>query len=285
MTAPLVTCRDLRVTYAGNARPALERVTLDVRAGEKLALIGESGSGKSTLARAIAGLLPAGTLVEGVVDWGSPAPRPGRDIGYVFQDPGGSLDPLLSVGAHLVEVLRAHPARPVDNSTVNTFSERDQTPTQRNNLGPRLTRAEARSRAVALLARVRIPEPERALAAYPHQFSGGQAQRIAIALAIAAGPKLMIADEATSALDVLVQAEIVALLRELCDEAGMTLVFITHDMALAGTLADRVAVLHDGHLVETGPARRVVEAPREPYTRQLLAAHLDLASPRLVADA
>jgi peptide/nickel transport system ATP-binding protein len=146
-----------------------------------------------------------------------------------------------------------------------------------------LTRAEARTRAADLLARVSIPEPARALAAYPHQFSGGQAQRIAIALAIAAGPRLLIADEATSALDVLVQAEIVALLRELCDDSGMTLLFITHDVALAGTLADRVAVMHAARLVEVGAARDVIERPLQPYTRSLIAAHLDLASPVLVA--
>ena len=138
--------------------------------------------------------------------------------------------------------------------------------------------------AAALLARVRIPDPEQALAAYPHQFSGGQAQRIAIALAIAAGPRLLIADEVTSALDVLVQAEIVSLLRELSDDAGMTLLFITHDIALAGALADRVAVLHDARLVEGGPAGQVIETPRDPYTRALLAAHLDLSSPRLIGS-
>ncbi|HRO10956.1 MAG TPA: ABC transporter ATP-binding protein [Amaricoccus sp.] len=251
----LATCDRLTVRYPGAARPALADLTLALHAGEKLAVVGESGSGKSTLARALAGLLPVGTALSGAIRWSGPPPRPGRDIGTVFQDPGASLDPLLTVGAHLVEVLRAHLP---------------------------LGRAEARARAAALLARVHIPDPERALAAWPHQFSGGQAQRIAIALAIAAGPHLLVADEATSALDVLVQAEIVALLRELCRDAGMTLLFITHDIALAGTLADRVAVLHDARLVEIGPAARLLAAPREPYTRALLAAQLDLASPRLV---
>ncbi|MBP7242339.1 ABC transporter ATP-binding protein [Amaricoccus sp.] len=254
----LVALRGVSVRYPGAGRAALAGVTLDVHAGERLAVIGESGSGKSTLARAVAGLLPEGTAVAGEIGWQDGPPRPGRDVGYVFQEPGASLDPLLSVGAHLVEALRA-------------------------NLS--LRRREARERAAALLARVRIPEPDRALAAYPHQFSGGQAQRIAIALAVAGGPKLLIADEATSALDVLVQAEIVALLRELCQAAGMTLLFVTHDIALAGTLADRIAVLHDAHLVEVGAAREVLASPREDYTRALLAAQIDLATPPLVRSA
>lgn len=252
---PLLELRDLSVRYPRAAGPALAGVSLDLRAGEKLAVTGESGSGKSTLARAVAGLLPDGTHTEGTLRWRDGAPRLGRDVGYVFQDPGGSLDPLLSIAAHFAEALAA-------------------------TLG--LGRTAARARAAELLARARIPEPEAALAAYPHQFSGGQAQRIAIALAIAAGPRLLIADEATSALDVLTQAEIVALLRELCDAAGMTLVFVTHDIALAGALADRIAVLRAARLVEIGPARQVIAAPREAYTRALLAAQLDLASPPLV---
>ena len=257
MMAPLVACRHLSVSYAGSEQPALADITLEVAVGEKLAVIGESGSGKSTLARALAGLLPPGSRISGELRWAGDPPRLGRDIGYVFQDPPGSLNPLLSVGAQLVEVLRA-------------------------NLP--LSRAAARAQAAALLARVRIPDPERALSAYPHQFSGGQAQRIAIALAVAAGPRLLIADEVTSALDVLVQAEIVSLLRELSDDAGMTLLFITHDIALAGALADRVMVLHDARLVEGGPAGQVIETPRDPYTRALLAAHLDLSSPRLIGS-
>lgn len=251
----LAALRDVSVRYPGGRRAALSGVTLEVRAGERLAVIGESGSGKSTLARALAGLLPEGSAVSGEIRWRDGPPQAGRDFGYVFQDPGGSLNPLLSVGAHLAEVLRAN---------------------------RRLGRAAARAEAAALLARVRIPEPERALAAFPHQFSGGQAQRIAIALAIAGGPRLLVADEATSALDVLVQAEIVGLLRELCDDAGMTLLFVTHDVALAGTLADRIAVLRDARLVEVGDAAEVIAAPRERYTRALLSAQIDLATPPLV---
>ncbi len=252
---PLLSLQQVAVTYPGAPQPALQGIDLRLAPREKLAVIGESGSGKSTLARAIAGLLPAGSHVGGDLVWSGDTPVPGRDIGFVFQDPGGSLDPLLSVGAHLAEVLRTHLP-----------------------LSPRA----ARDRAGDLLAQVRLPDPRAALDGYPHQFSGGQRQRIAIALAIAAGPALLIADEATSALDVLVQAEIVALLRDLAVARTMALIFVTHDIGLAAQLADRIAVLRNGRLQEIGPTARVLAAPQAEYTRQLLAAHLDLSSPPLV---
>lgn len=256
MSAPLAQIHDLSVTYRGAKTRALQAVTLDLRPGERLAIIGESGSGKSTLARALAGLLPKGTQQSGQILWPLGRPQAGAGYGYVFQDPGGSLNPVLSIGTQLSEVIRTH---------------------------LRLERPAALARAEALLARVHLPDPARALARYPHQFSGGQRQRIAIALAIAAGPRLLIADEATSALDMLVQAEIVALLDGLVREMGMTLLFITHDMALAAGLADRIAVLRDAQLVEIGPARQIIEAPQTAYTRELLAAHIDLQSPVLIA--
>ena len=252
----LLTLDALTVHYAGVAAAALDGVSLSLAPREKLAIIGESGSGKSTLVRAVAGLLPEGARVTGRIEQPEGPLRQGRDIGYVFQDPGGSLNPLLSIGAHLFEVLTRHLP---------------------------LSRRAARARARELLADVRIPDPDAALRAWPHQFSGGQRQRIAIALAIAAGPRLLIADEATSALDVLVQAEIVALLRDLADRQDMALLFVTHDMALAGGLADRIAVLNAARLEEVGPAAQVLTAPRAAYTRALLAAHMDLTSPRLVA--
>ncbi|AGT09396.1 ABC transporter ATP-binding protein [Paracoccus aminophilus] len=257
MSAPFAQIEALSVRYPGATRPALDRLSLTIAQGERLAVIGESGSGKSTFARALAGLLPQGSRQSGEIHWTPERPRPGAGYGYVFQDPGGSLNPVLSIGTQLVEVIRTH---------------------------LRLSRAEARDRAEALLARVQLPDPQAALARYPHQFSGGQRQRIAIALAIAAGPALLIADEATSALDMLVQAEIMRLLDDLVREMGMTLIFITHDMALAASLADRIAVLRDARLVETGPARQVIDAPREPYTRELLAAHVDLRSPVLIGQ-
>ncbi len=252
----LFAATDFGVRYdGGRGLEALAGVTMAVGEGERVAIIGESGSGKSTFALAVAGLLPANAVTQGAIAWlglGETKPRPGRDIGFVFQDPSGSLDPVLSVGTQIVEVLRTH-------------------------LG--LSRPAARERAAALLGKVQLPEPALLLRAFPHQLSGGQRQRVAIAIAIAAGPKLLIADEATSALDTVVQAGIVALLGDLVREEGMSLLFVTHDIALASGLADRIAVFYAARLVEAGPAARVLAAPRHPYTAALIAAHLGLDTP------
>ncbi|BCG78214.1 ABC transporter ATP-binding protein [Mesorhizobium sp. 113-3-3] len=256
----LASISDLMVTYRrdGGEVAALRSISLDIVAGERLAIIGESGSGKSTLALAIAGLLPASSAVGGRIEWpglGQP-PLLGRDIGFVFQDPSASLDPVMTVGKQIAEVARTH-------------------------LG--LTWSQAYAKARTLLERVHLPDPDSALHAFPHQLSGGQKQRVAIAAAIAAGPKLLIADEATSALDTIVQAEIVALIRRLVAEDGMTLLFISHDIALAAELAERVAVFRHGQLVELGSTARIVAAPTQPYTRTLLDAHIGLdAVPLLI---
>ena len=259
--SPLLSIRDLTVRYDGrdDKAPALRSASLDVSVGERLAIIGESGSGKSTLALAIAGLLPRPARIQGSIDWFLPldgkAPLGGRDIGFVFQDPSGSLDPVMPIGKQIGEVIRTH-------------------------LG--LGRRAARARAAELIERVRLPDPRAVLNAYPHQLSGGQRQRVAIAAAIAAGPKLLIADEATSALDTIVQAEIVTLIRQLVAEDGMTLIFISHDIALAAELAQRVAVFRHGELVEVGETADIVTKPRTAYTRSLLDAHLGLdAAPLL----
>ncbi|RUV47848.1 ABC transporter ATP-binding protein [Mesorhizobium sp. M5C.F.Ca.IN.020.29.1.1] len=264
---------------------ALKHVNLDVAAGERLAIIGESGSGKSTLALAIAGLLPASSRIDGCLDWFLPSspsvgakappsegsvkerqpsefitrstrtPLGGRDIGFVFQDPSASLDPVMSVGEQIAEVAHTH---------------------------LRLTWPQSYAWAKTLLERVRLSDPDAALRAYPHQLSGGQKQRVAIAAAIAAGPKLLIADEATSALDTIVQAEIVALIRQLVAEDGMTLLFVSHDIALATELAERIAVFRHGELVELGATAQIIASPRHAYTRALLDAHLGLdAEPML----
>jgi peptide/nickel transport system ATP-binding protein len=255
----LVSVKNLGVRYRRDGREvqALEALDLAIGRGERLAIIGESGSGKSTLALALAGLLPSSTLLDGNIEWlalGRPVAN-GRDIGFVFQDPSASLDPVLTVGEQIAEVAFTH-------------------------LG--MDWRQANGLAVDLLGRVRLPDPRATAKAYPHQLSGGQKQRVAIAAAIAAGPALLIADEATSALDTIVQAEIVALIRKLVDEDGMSLLFISHDIALASELAERVAVFRNGSMVEIGPTQALLEAPSNPYTRLLLDAHLGLDAPPLL---
>ncbi len=257
MTNRLAHTSGLSVSYGDNV--ALESVDLDIVAGERLAIIGESGSGKSTLALALAGLLPAAARVSGRLDWPAigHAPFAGRDFGFVFQDAGASLNPVLSVGEQVAEVARAHLG-------IGWF--------------------EAYGVARDLLARVRIPDPDTVLDAYPHQLSGGQRQRVCIASAIAARPRLLIADEPTSALDMVVQAEIVALLDGLVLEYGMTLIFVTHDIALASGFADRIAVFRSGRLVESGLAAVLLSRPKNAYTASLLAGHIDLSTPPLVGE-
>ncbi|WP_448116835.1 ABC transporter ATP-binding protein [Mesorhizobium amorphae] len=249
--------RNLSVSYQRDATSlSLGNIDLDIAAGERLAIIGESGSGKSTLALAIAGLLPPTAAVRGAILWSGQPPRGGHDIGFVFQDASASLDPVMAVGRQIAEVARTH----LD-----------------------LSWAQAQGRALDLLRRVRLPDPDTALHAYPHQLSGGQRQRVAIAAAIAAGPRLLIADEATSALDTIVQADIVALIRQLVAEDGMALLFVSHDIALAAELADRIAVFRNGEMVELGVADAVIQTPRHAYTRRLLDAHIGLdAAPMIV---
>lgn len=256
----LVNISNLGVTFRDGARrvAALSDINLTIEAGERLAVIGESGSGKSTLALALTGLLPASAEVSGRIDWADGQPVLGRDIGMVFQDPSSSLDPVMRIGEQVAEGAVAH-------------------------LG--LSWAAARERARDLLAQVKLPDPDGLLRAFPHQLSGGQRQRVAIAAAMAAGPRVLIADEATSALDTIVQAEIVSLLDGLVQQQGITLVFITHDIALASQLADRIAVFRNAQLVEVGTARQVVTHPREPYTVALLGAHLDLGTAPLIGVA
>ncbi|WP_027165463.1 ABC transporter ATP-binding protein [Mesorhizobium sp. WSM3224] len=211
--------------------------------------IGESGDDGliSPLAGEMSGRTEGGAKDRQRLPPTNNTPVSGRDIGFVFQDPSSSLDPVMPVGKQIAEVARTH-------------------------LDLNWQAANAKSK--TLLDRVRLPEAT--LHAYPHQLSGGQKQRVAIAAAIAAGPRLLIADEATSALDTIVQAEIVSLIRRLVAEDGMTLLFISHDIALAATLADRIAVLRHGELIELGETRQIVEAPRHAYTRALLDAHLGL---------
>jgi peptide/nickel transport system ATP-binding protein len=241
----LLSIQNLSVRYRASATPALEHVSLDLAAGERLGVIGESGSGKSTLAQAMAGILPRSAALAGSVAWQGMQrlPSPGREVGLVFQDPSSSLDPVMRVGDQVAEVAHAH----------LPLSWRD-----------------ARERAVQLLADVELPQPAAIAEAYPHQLSGGQKQRVAIAAAIAADPVLLIADEATSALDTLVQQAIVGLLDSLVRTRGMTLIFISHDIALASQLVGRIAVFRDARLVEIGTTQQVLTKPADAYTRSLI---------------
>lgn len=238
----------LGVAYRGVT--ALADVSLTLEAGCRLAVLGESGSGKSTLAMAVCGLLPVEAMMTGTVNFPTMgAPVLGRDIGVVFQDPGGSLNPVLTIGEQIAEVAVVHRGR---------------------------SWIAAQAEAARLLDRMGIADATAALRRHPHEFSGGQRQRIALAAALAADPVLLVADEPTSALDTVVQHQMVELLDGLVRERGLTLLFITHDIALATLLGDDVAVLFGGNLMEAGPVRDVLRTPRHAYTRALLASRLDL---------
>lgn len=253
---PLLEIVGLSVSYDSKTQ-ALADISLTMRPGERIGLIGESGSGKSTLALAIASLLPPAARISGSIRWqqSDAPPRNGVDIGYVFQDPAGSLDPLMRIGSQLAEVVQV----------------------LRGAL-----RAESRDIALDLLAHVGFPDADTIATRYPHQLSGGQKQRVAIACALAGRSPLLIADEATSALDTIVQAGIVRLLNRLVTEDGLSLLFITHDLPLATALADRLLVLRGGRIVESGTPREIVETPRHPYVASLVASHLPLDGPSLV---
>ncbi len=243
--------RGLGVSYGGVA--ALAGVSLTLAAGRRLAVLGESGSGKSTLAMAVCGLLPAGAVMAGEVSFPLlGAPVLGRDIGVVFQDPGGSLNPVLTIGEQIAEVAVVHRG---------------------------LSWRAAAAQAARLLDRMGIAQATSALRRHPHEFSGGQRQRIALAAALAADPVLLVADEPTSALDTVLQQQLIELLDQLVRERGLTLLFVTHDIALASMLADEVAVLYAGGLLETGVVGTVFRTPAHAYTRALLAARLDLDTP------
>ncbi len=256
-TQPAVDIRDLRITFDtdGGTVHAVRGVDLEVHPGEVLAVVGESGSGKTVTARSILRLLPETATVKGAVMVGAEnvvtldrhrlRQLRGTAAAMIFQEPSTALNPVYTVGWQLAEGLRAH---------------------------GRYTKKQARDHAIEMLRRVGIPEPERRVDDYPHQFSGGQKQRIVIAMALALDASVLIADEPTTALDVTVQAEILDLLRRCRDEFGTAIVLITHNMGVVADLADRVAVMYQGEIVETAPVRELFAAPTHPYTRKLLAA-------------
>ena len=258
--------RDLHVELGQGRRNRTEVVrgiSLDLVPGRIQGLAGESGSGKSMTAMAILGLLPAGGTASGSIVLGAAdgsgvelvgmtgrgyrAVR-GNRIGMVFQDPSASLHPQITIGSQLADGMRAH-------------------------LG--LSRAAARTRAAELLALVRVPDPAEALQKYPHQFSGGQRQRIAIAIALACEPEVLLADEPTTALDVTVQAGILHLLRDLAVQRDLAVLLVTHDLGVMSAIADDVAVMRGGLIVESGSRQQVFQDPQHPYTRELLDAMPD----------
>lgn len=252
-----VDIRDLRISFATDGEPvhAVEGVSLHVRPNEVLAVVGESGSGKTVTAKSILGLLPESASASGAVvlagnDVVQLSPDQlrqvrGRDVAMVFQEPATALNPVYTVGWQIAEGLRAHGQH---------------------------SRKQARARAVEILGTVGIPDPQERVDHYPHQFSGGQKQRIVIAMALALGPKVIVADEPTTALDVTVQAEILDLLRRVRDDFGGAIVLITHNMGVVADLADRVAVMYQGEVVEEAGVRELFADPRHEYTQHLLSA-------------
>ncbi|GAA2011057.1 hypothetical protein GCM10009839_01330 [Catenulispora yoronensis] len=254
--ATVLRVEDLRVTVGGGRAEAVHGVSFEIRRGETVGLVGESGSGKTLTCRAVLGLLAPGCERSGGrIDFdGTDLTALGRRawdtirgtrIGAVFQDPASYLNPSLTVGRQLTETVRAHTG---------------------------LSRAAARARALELFAAVGLRDVETVYHRYPHELSGGMAQRALIAIAISGDPDLLVADEATSSLDALVQAEVLELLRRLTAERGLALLLVTHDLAVVAEVCDKVLVMYRGDLVEQGPTAEVVAAPRHAHTRALLEA-------------
>ena len=281
MPSPLLEVKNLRVEFPTRRGTlvALDDISFDIAPGEILGVVGESGAGKSLTGSAIIGLLdPPGRVASGEIrfdgrridnlPYEEMRKVRGRQIGAIFQDPLTSLNPLYTVGQQLVETIRTHlPVGPV----------------------------EARQRAIRLLEETGIPAAEARIDQYPHQFSGGMRQRVVIALALAAEPKLIVADEPTTALDVSIQAQIISLLKRLCKEHGAAVMLITHDMGVIAETCDRVAVMYAGRIAEIGPVHDVIHAPAHPYTVGLMGSipamdddrerllQIDGAMPRLTA--
>jgi peptide/nickel transport system ATP-binding protein len=251
--APLLDVRELSIAFGRHA--AVKGISFQINAGETLGLVGESGSGKSAASLAVLGLLPDTATVGGGIAFDGEdllrlpeqmmRRRRGREIAMIFQEPMTALNPVMPVGEQIAEAVRAH--------------------------HPRETRRAVRAKVLAAMEEVGLPDVERRAKDYPYQFSGGQRQRILIAMAIVNRPRLLIADEPTTALDVTVQAQILGLLNRLRQEHGLAMLFISHDLAVVAQMADRVAVMQRGEIVEQASARELFRAPQHPYTRRLLA--------------
>jgi peptide/nickel transport system ATP-binding protein len=266
---PLLSVRDLRIAFSGHE--AVHGISFDIASGETLGLVGESGSGKSATSLALLRLLPPTAATRGSIRLACEPTRNepenlltlsdekmrahrGRSIAMIFQEPMTALNPVMRVGHQVAEAILAHT--------------------------PHISRNELHSRVIAALHEVALPDPERRIRDYPHQFSGGQRQRLMIAMALINRPRLLIADEPTTALDVTVQAQILALLKHLRASHGLSMLFISHDLAVVGQIADRILVMRHGRIVEHGASHQVLTAPRHDYTRQLLASVPSMRTPR-----
>jgi peptide/nickel transport system ATP-binding protein len=263
----LLSVEDLRIAFAG--QEAVRGVSFTIAPGETLGLVGESGSGKSATSLAMMRLLPPSATVKarilfarenGAVEDLLSLPEEsmrslrGKAIAMIFQEPMTALNPVMKVGRQIAEALLAH--------------------------SPKTPRDVVRERVLAAMREVALPDPERRYDDYPHQFSGGQRQRIVIAMALINKPRLLIADEPTTALDVTVQAQILELLKRLKIEHNLAMLFISHDLAVVGQVADRVAVMRYGEIVEQGAVEQILTRPQHPYTRNLLASAPTMTTPR-----
>ncbi len=255
---PLLRVKDLRIAFSG--QEAVRGISFEIAQGETLGLVGESGSGKSVTSLALLRLLPASAAVsgriefqraDGVIEELLSLPEEtmrrhrGQSIAMIFQEPMTALNPVMTVGRQIAEALLAH--------------------------APRTPRAQVRERVLSAMREVALPDTERRMEDYPHQFSGGQRQRIMIAMALICKPRLLIADECTTALDVTVQAQILELLKTLKRTHNLSMLFISHDLAVVSQVADRVAVMRYGEIVEQGAVTEVLTRPQHDYTRNLLA--------------
>ena len=262
MPEPILSVEDLSISFG--EQKAVANISFTINAGETLGLVGESGSGKSATSLAILRLLPPVARLTGRICFENTdllalpeeamRRRRGREIAMIFQEPMTALNPVMPVGAQIAEALRAHDSR--------------------------ISRSGIRMKVVEAMHQVGLPDPERRLRDYPHQFSGGQRQRILIAMAILNRPRLLIADEPTTALDVTVQAQILDLLRTLQREHGLSILFISHDLAVISQIAGRVAVMQKGRIVEVANARDLFLNPQHAYTRKLLSAAPTMTSDR-----
>ena len=255
-STPILELERLAIGFAGRdgVLPAIEDFSLAIGEGEIVGLVGESGSGKTLVSLAVMGLLPPSARITGgavrlrgqdllTQSSGRLQAIRGKTVAMIFQDPMASLDPIFTCGDQLIEAIQLH--EPV-------------------------SRAEARDRALVLLERVRMSDPGRCMRSYPHEMSGGQCQRVMIAMALSCNPALIIADEPTTALDVTVQAQVLKILREIQEQSGVAILLITHDLGVVYEVTDRVAVLYAGRLMEAADTRALFEAPRNPYTQALI---------------